>query len=130
MSFESLDGVIYIHNCNNTFIKYSKSLIKTVRADKTKQKANVIIHWTNNITGNHNTLAVIPIPEINNATKIIIQETKKFIAPLITIEIGKISLGKYTFFNIPPLPTIIDVLCEIVVAKKFHGINAENKNIM
>ena len=51
--------------------------------------------------------AKIIIDTIIKATNIIIHDIKKFIAPLITIDIGNISLGKYTFFSIPPLPTTI-----------------------
>lgn len=41
---------------------------------------------------------LIPIPpKITNA-RIIIVDIKKLTASLVTIEIGKISLGKYTFF--------------------------------
>ena len=61
--------------------------------------------------------------------KIIIQEIKKLTSPLVTIEIGKISLGKYTFFKIFPLAITVLAPCVITIVKKFQGINAHIKNI-
>ena len=68
-----------------------------------------------------------PIPEINKAATIIKQDIMKLSKLLVTIVIGKISLGKYIFFKIPafaitqPAHWVIDKL------KKFQGIKAITK---
>ena len=48
----------------------------------------------------------------------IIVEIRKFIAPLITLDIGKISLGKYTFFTILSFIITLSVPAVTVVVKK------------
>jgi hypothetical protein len=51
-----------------------------------------------------------------------IQEIKKLIIPLITCEIKRICLGKYTFLMIPAFAIIVPVPLLTTVVKKVHGI--------
>ena len=55
------------------------------------------MHCISSITGYNSINFEKPIPDISTNANIIIVEIRKFIAPLITLDIGKISLGKYTF---------------------------------
>ena len=50
-----------------------------------------------------------PIPPNIKKINIIKHEIKKLISPLVTTDIGNISLGKKTFFIIPALPTMVNV---------------------
>ena len=71
---------------------------------------------------------LIPTPyPITNAI-IIIVDIIKFIASLVTTDIGNISLGKYTFFTIFPFSTIVNDVLDIAVEKKVHGINPQQIN--
>jgi len=49
------------------------------------------------------TYLVMPNPLNNTKASMITVEIKKFTASLVTIDIGKISLGKYTFFKMFPV---------------------------
>ena len=59
---------------------------------------------------------VIPISEKITKVSIIIVEIIKLTAPLVTTDIGNISLGKYTFLIISPFPIIVnaDVVTDVV----------------
>ncbi len=70
-----------------------------------------------------------PIPENSIKNNIITVEIKKFIALLVFIEIGKISLGKYTFLTILPLLITVKEDCMMVFVKNVQGINATHKKI-
>ena len=71
---------------------------------------------------------LIPIPpKITNA-RIIIVDIKKLTASLVTIEIGKISLGKYTFFTIFPFYTMVNADLVIADEKNVHGIKPQQIN--
>ena len=61
--------------------------------------------------------------ERNNINKYLIKDNlfKKLIIPLVTTEIGKISLGKYTFLIIPAFAKIQDVPWLIAVINHVHG---------
>ena len=72
---------------------------------------------------------VTPKPYANKKISIITVDIRKFTAPLVTIDIGNISLGKYTFFIIFPLPIIAYDACDTVVVKYVHGIKATHINI-
>ena len=52
----------------------------------------------------------------------------KFTASLVTTDIGKISLGKYTFFSIFPFSIIVNDDLDIAVEKKFQGIKPQHTN--
>ena len=67
---------------------------------------------------------VKPNPYIKQKATIISVEIKKLIIPLVTIDIGNISLGKYTFLIISPFPIIVNADCVIAVVKYVHGIKA------
>ena len=67
---------------------------------------------------------VNPRPAPSTNAKIIIVDIKKLTAPLVTTDIGNISLGKYTFLIISPFPIMVKAACDIVVVKYVHGINA------
>ena len=58
-----------------------------------------------------------------------IVDITKFIASLVTIEIGKISLGKYTFFKILPFSIIVNAALEMAVEKNVQGINPQHKKM-
>ena len=53
----------------------------------------------------------------------------KLTAALVTTEIGKISLGKYTFFTILALAIITPVDCVTIVVKNVQGIKPTHRNI-
>ena len=72
---------------------------------------------------------LIPNPPKTTNAIIIIVDIKKFTASLVTIEIGKISLGKYTFFSKFPFSTIVNAALLIVEEKKVHGINPQQIKI-
>ena len=55
---------------------------------------------------------------------IIIVDIRKLTASLVTIDIGNISLGKYTFLIISPFPITVNADCVTAVVKYVHGINA------
>ena len=78
--------------------------------DKMKEMANEKTYCKNITSGKKTILAPMPIPLINKATTIMMQEIKKFKKLLVTFEIGKIALGKYTFLIIPEEAIIVDVL--------------------
>ena len=59
------------------------------------------------IIGNKTTYLVNPSPYKKQNATIIIVDIKKFTIALVTIEIGSISLGKYTFLTILPLAIIV-----------------------
>ena len=55
------------------------------------------------------------------------QAIKKLTSPLNVADIGKISLGKYTFLITPALFLILPIPSPITVVKKFHGITPQIK---
>ena len=79
------------------------------------------IVWTKIIKGKNKMYGLKPIPLNIKNKKIIKQEMIKFTKLLPTIEIGKISLGKYTFLIILPFCSTVVVPWLMVVTKKFHG---------
>ena len=87
------------------------------------------MYCINNINGYNKIYFVIPKPVPNTNAKIIIVDIKKLTAPLVTTDIGNISLGKYTFLIISPLPIIVNADCVIVVVKYVYGINATHMYI-
>ena len=76
------------------------------------------------INGYNNKYHDNPIPDPNTNARIIIVEITKFTAPLVTTEIGRISLGKYTFFIISAFPITVKAAYVIAVVKYVHGISA------
>ena len=100
---------------------YSASLIYTLIALVIKIIPNDKIYWHNITSGNNKIYQLKPRPLQIKKIKIIGIEIKKFTNPLVATEIGKISLGKYTFLMIPAFPNIVKVPCDITVVKKFHG---------
>ena len=59
----------------------------------------------------------------------IMVDITKLTAALVTTEIGKISLGKYTFFTILALAIITPVDCVTIVVKNVQGIKPTHRNI-
>ncbi len=80
------------------------------------------IYWIIAIIGNHNKYIDIPNPLLIQNNNIIIQEIKKLTRQLVTEDIGRIILGKYTFLIILALNNteFNPILIELV--KKVHGI--------
>ena len=116
-----------IAHCKNIPIKCCKSLTYTHTLETIKDIANNNKYCAINISGYNRIYFVIPIPlKITNAN-IITVEIKKFTASLVTTEIGNISLGKYTFFNMFPFSIIVNADLEIAVEKNVHGINPQHK---
>ena len=72
----------------------SKSLIYTVKADTIKEIPKINTYCTNKTTGYNNIYQVKPKSENKHSTNMITVDIMKFIALLVTTEIGKISLGK------------------------------------
>src|SRR5574344_1042248 len=80
-----------------------------------------------NIKKYHNIFIDNPTPPNITNANIIIVDIKKFTPSLATNDIGKISLGKYTFFITLPLSIIIDDPLSTTAAKYCHGINPQHK---
>ena len=74
------------------------------------------------IIGIKKTYQLNPTPEKMQKIKMIKHEIKKLTKPLVVIDMGIISLGKYTFFIIPPFIKMVLVPCVITVVKNVHGI--------
>ena len=68
-----------------------------------------------------------PIPPKITKPNIIIVDIKKFTPSLATIEIGKISLGKYTFFIMFALSTITAAPLKTIDEKYCQGISPQHK---
>src|SRR5574344_2663229 len=86
-----------------------------------KISPNVNTYCITIITGNHKIFQLKPTP-VNIINKnIIIHEIKKLTNPLVTIDMGNISLGKYTFLIMPLLTIIVLVPFLITVVNQFHG---------
>ena len=71
---------------------------------------------------------VKPNPYIKQKATIISVEIKKLIIPLVTIDIGNISLGKYTFFTMFPFEIIVHADCDTDVVKNVHGTKPTHTN--
>ena len=65
-------------------------------------------------------------PNITNPN-IIIVDIKKFTPSLVTTEIGKISLGKYTFFILFPLSIMVAAPLNTTDEKYCQGINPQHR---
>ena len=102
----------------------SKSLKYTVIDDTINDIPNNNIYCINNINGYNNKYQESPTGENITNASIIIVEIIKLTAPLVTTDIGNISLGKYTFLIISPLPITVKADCVTAVVKYVHGINA------
>ena len=97
---------------------------------KASTKPKVKINWIKAISGNNIRCQLIPSPPNTQNIRTIIQLIKKFTKPLIATDIGRISLGKYTFFNIFAFAITTAAPCVIPVVKKVQGIKAVIKNIV
>ena len=75
------------------------------------------------IIGKKITYFVNPNPYKRQNATIIIVDIKKFTIALVTIEIGSISLGKYTFLTMLAFAIIVYADCEMDAVKNVHGIN-------
>ena len=115
--------------CNIICIKCSKSLKQTVHADKTNAMPNCNMYCITKIIGKKITYFVNPNPYNKQNAIIIIVDIKKFTIALVTMEIGSISRGKYTFFTIFPFAIMVYADCEIEAVKNVHGINPTHTNI-
>lgn len=81
----------------------SKSLKYTVIEDTINEIPSNKTYCTSKITGYSKTNFDNPIGEQITNANIIIVDIIKLTAPLVTTEIGRISLGKYTFLIIFPV---------------------------
>ena len=79
------------------------------------------------MTKYHRILKDSPIPPNITNPKMIIVDIKKFTPSLVTIEIGNISLGKYTFFMIFPLSITEAAPLRITDEKYCQGISPQHK---
>ena len=84
---------------------------------------DIEVYCINKTSGKNIIYFVSPKPYIKQNATIIMVEIRKLTIPLVTIEIGNISRGKYTFFTILPFPIIVHADCDIDVVKNVHGTN-------
>ena len=114
-------------NCIKTPNRCNKSLKYTVKLEKIKAIPIDTIYCIAKIRKYHNQFIFIPRPLTKTNITIIIVEIKKFIASLVTTDIGNISLGKYTFLIIFPLSIITPAPLITTLLKYCQGIKAQHK---
>ena len=122
------------NNCN---CKYNKFTFYDIQAsvgaeiqnqlDTINETPNDIMYCIANIKKYQKMFTDNPIPLATTNPIIIMVDIKKFTPSLVTIDIGKISLGKYTFFIIFPLSIIVAAPLNTTLEKYCHGINAQHK---
>ncbi len=108
---------------NKKLAIYSKSRIYTLIELTIKAIPCKSINWVSITKGKNNIYLENPIPVTIKKINIIKHDIKKLIKPDKFTEIGKISLGKYTFFIIPPLPIMQPSDISIVFIKYIIRIN-------
>ena len=108
---------------------YSTSLTYTLKALSKNIIAKETIYCIKAINGKNTKCHDIPQPENITKTKIIIHDIRKLIRPLVTIDIGNISLGKYTFLIKLALFVIQVVPCKTTLVNQVQGIMPQIKNM-
>ena len=71
----------------------------------------------------------MPHPPKSTKIRIITHDIRKLTSPLVTTEMGSISLGKYTFFIRFEFIVMQVVPCVMVVVNQVHGIIPQIKKI-